>query len=61
MVRAILIDGEFGKNKVDKSRHLGAFLNLGKIGRNSAFSKMTKAQQTAIRRLFEKKTSKSIA
>lgn len=40
---------------------LGAFLNLGKIGRNSAFSKMTKAQQTAIRRLFEKKTLKSIA
>ena len=35
--------------------------NLGKIGRNSAFSKMTKAQQTAIRRLFEKKTLKSIA
>ena len=25
MVRAILIDAEIAKNKVDKSRHLGAF------------------------------------
>ena len=48
------------QSRVKKSKDFGAFW-LGKIGRNSAFSKMIKAQQTAIRRLFEKKMLKSIA